>query len=143
MKNTTNILLQQISRKLENLTAEILDEQLIWLYDNGCDIAVKTKNLLYCESRATPKEYTHIFFTDELTGTIQTITSSYGIGKWEAVLSRFRFCRIHRSYLVNYNLLTKISRLENMAEMERASRSFAVSRTGKKKLQTLMEGKIV
>ncbi len=134
-----NHLLLQINRKLNHIVADSMDDQLIWLYHEGFDIAIKVKHILYCEYQSTPKERTCIFFIDEATGTIKCIHSSCGIGKWEKTLSRFRFCRIHRGLIVNYKQLTKFSRAENMVTMKAADKSFPVSKTGKEKLLLLMQ----
>lgn len=134
-------LLTGLSSMLDNLVADNLDEQTIWLYGQGLYIAVKVKHILYCESQTQPKESTKVFYIDENDDAIKHIVSSYGIGKWEQKLAKLKFIRIHKTYLANYKMLSVYSRKEGVVTIKHIPQPIPVSKEGKK-LMTLWMGKM-
>ncbi len=127
---------RQLKALLNNLVTENLDDQLIWLYDKNYDIAVKVRDIIYCEAQSSPKEHTKIFYFRD--GILCEISSAYGIGKWEETLSKYKFCRIHRQHLANFKHISRFDRVDNMAEMNIIKKNFIVSKSGREKLFTLM-----
>lgn len=116
---------------------ENISNQIIWLTDNDYAIAIKLGNLLYCESISKPNEYTNVYFLDNA-GKLQHLKSSIGIGKWDFLLWNYRFLRIHRGFLVNYNFIQKYSRREGKLFLAHTKQPLPVSKSGKQKLVTLI-----
>jgi two-component system LytT family response regulator len=131
--NKTNI--TQFMSFAKNLITENIGEQTIWLYDtdrNG--IPVKIKNIRYCKSK---NEYTTFYFFDEYDNSEKTWITSYGLGRWEEILERFKFCRIHNEHLVNFSQIKRHIGSTNEVELI-TGKKLDVSKSGKPKLMALM-----
>jgi len=75
----------------------------IWIATNGTYDQLPIRDVIYCES---DNQYTAFFARNEK-GNLTRYLSSVGIGRWEKDLRKYRFCRIHRRYLVNLNAVEK------------------------------------
>lgn len=131
----------QIKELLEEIKMEICrnnSEAVVWLYDNGEYFSVKAKHIIYCSAEAHIKGKTVVHFWDEKEQSVCHLISSYGIGNWDERLSPYMFCRIHRSYLINYRLIKTFSRIDNTVKLEMVDEKFPVSKSGRKLLLDLM-----
>ncbi|MBL7717976.1 MAG: response regulator transcription factor [Flavipsychrobacter sp.] len=135
-KKEGHIGIRQVKTLLNNLVTEDLEDQMVWLSDKVQDFPVRVRDVIYCESATQPKEHTKVHYlqNDKLTH----VVSSLNIGRWEEMLAKYRFCRIHRQHLVNFRHISSFNRSENMATLGKVNLHFPVSRTGKEKLGILM-----
>lgn len=92
----------QIQLKTANKEKEPTNEfvEILGIPQVGSTLFVKYKNILYCKSDG---KYTEIHLKD---GHVEV--SSKNLGKYEQLLPSFLFFRIHKSFLVNINMITKI-----------------------------------
>jgi two-component system LytT family response regulator len=96
-----------------NLELERDETKTIWISDIDRNIRVKTDNILYAQSENTT---TFFFLTNEVYGK-KKLASTVSIGKWEEVIERHGFCRIHNRNLVNLEHVVEFAKHDNTVKM--------------------------
>ncbi len=129
----------RIQSLLNSLSLDSIDEPIVWLRDNAKKVPLKVKQILYCETVKGKGEKTKFTYIDHEVGGVQETITNGLIGEWEDQLTRYQFCRIHKSFLINYKQIATYTPGEDLLTLKYLKdKTFPVSRDGKAKLDELM-----
>lgn len=115
-----------------------METHTIWLYQQGIEIAIRTDDILFCESITKPKECTMIHFRDANDNLVK-IMSPLNIGRWNILLGDLHFLRVHRGYVVNYQQVERYSRKDGQLYLRKYPNPIPVSKSGKDVLASLIK----
>lgn len=93
---------QNLTRLLQNISTENSQDRFIGLPEAEGTRFVKLGDIVYCKS-----EGSYTFFH---VGENKKITVSSNLKKFDSLLSNSDFFRIHNSYLINLNQISKVTR---------------------------------
>ena len=125
---------EQIQTLKSNLEMLRNEDKAIWIAEGDKNIRVDISDILYGESENST---TFFYLIKEVNGKTK-VTSTTSIGKWEGILDKFGFCRLHASFLVNLKHIKEYSRGESSVKVSN-KKVLPVSRQRKEELLSRLE----
>lgn len=126
---------EQLETLSEHFNSRTKPQKIIFKENSSIEI-VDFRDILFLEAKGS---YSKVYFTKD--GVEKNVVMSHSIAEYEDLLPAHHFFRIHKSYLINCNYITRVLKEENLVAVIKDVHHLPIGRRRYSELIDFLRGK--